>query len=126
MSAPEPYANGVHLVVRGRVVVVTNHAPNSDAWRYTGSPADLAGDDIHFGHDEASPVKRDISNSRPVGNSVPATGRELLARAGLNLDVFDQEHTPLGDLLETVASLVRRGTAPPELHQAYLTYREAV
>lgn len=120
MSAPEPYANSTHVVVRGRIVVVTGHAPNADGWRYHGTPADLAGDEISFSHDEASPV------TRPIANALPATGRELLARAGLNLDVFDQEHTPLGDLIETVAALVRRGTAPPELHAAYVTYREAV
>lgn len=119
MSAPEPYANKTPLVVRGRIVVVTGHAPNADGWRYHGIPADLAGDEISFSHDEASPVTR----------SMPAKGRALMAGAGLSLDVFDKEmseHTPLGDLLETVASLVRRGMAPPELHQAYLTYREAI
>lgn len=119
MSAPEPYLNGTHLVVRGLTVVVTDRAPNADGWHYRGTRADLAGEVITFSHEEAS---------RPVANTVPATGRELLARAGLNLDVFDEEmspHTPLGDLLETVAALVRRGTAPPELYQAYLTYREA-
>lgn len=117
MSAPEPYRNGTHLVVRGLTVVVTDHAPNADGWHYRGTRADLAGEVITFSHEEAS---------RPNVNTVPATGRELLARAGLSLDVFDQEHTPLGDLIETVAALVRRGTAPPELHAAYVTYREAV
>lgn len=117
---PEPYPNGVHLVVRGLTVVVTDHAPNADGWHYRGTPDE--GDVITFRHEEASPAMP------PKANTVPATGRELMARAGLNLDVFDEEmspHTPLGDLLETVASLVRRGMAPPELHQAYLTYREA-
>lgn len=119
MSAPEPYANGVHLVVRGRVVVVTNHAPNSDAWRYTGSPADLAGGDIHFGHDEATPV------TQPM----PATGRELLARAGLNLDVFDSEvqESPLQELLRVVADVVHHGPRHlDDLRLAYITYTEAV
>lgn len=126
MTAPDPWPNGTHLVVRGRIVVVVEHAPNSDSWHYRGTPSDLAGDIVTFAHSEATPVERPIT-PRPVGSVLPDVARDLMARAGLSLDVFDKEsgqHTPLGDLLETVASLVRRGIAPPELLAAYVTYRE--
>jgi hypothetical protein len=55
---PEPYPNGTHVVVRGRTLVITDHAPNADDWHYHGTPADLAGDVVTFSHREALPVRR--------------------------------------------------------------------
>lgn len=113
---PEPYADGTHLAVRGRTVVVQDHAPCADGWHYHGLPADLAGDCITFAHHEATPIER------PMPTALPNSARNLMANAGLDLDVFDQEHTPLGDLLDVVR-LVHRQI--PELHQAWVTYYEA-
>lgn len=119
---PEPYPNGTHLAVRGRTVVVTDHAPNSDSWHYHGTPADLAGDCVTFAHHEATPITRPMPGPSTAASTLPAVARELMANAGLNLDVFDQEHTPLGDLLDVVRMVHRQ---IPELHQAWVTYYEA-
>lgn len=117
---PEPYLNGTHVVVHGRTVVVTEHAPNSDGWRYRGTPSDLTGDTVHFSHEEARPVIRAV--------------RTVLASAGLDPDVYDQEIaaiqaenvepelTPLDALLDVVEHIARRGHA--ELRQALNIYRE--
>lgn len=124
---PEAYANGTHVVVRGRVLVVTEHAPNAEGWRYHGIPADLQGDTITFSHEEATPVHSRAP--RPVGEILPDVARDLLRRADLSPEVFDDEisrtHTPLGDLLETVAESIRRGLATPNVREAYLTYMES-
>lgn len=128
MSAPEPYANGTHLVVRGRTVVVTDHAGNADDWRYTGTPADLAGGDVHFSHGEATPLTRPIS---------PRSMGPILASAGLDPDIYaqeiaqmqaeEQEHprTPLAELLAVVREVAHGIGGQPDIHQAWLTYSEA-
>jgi hypothetical protein len=122
VTAPEPYANGTHLVVRGRIVVVTGHAPNADAWHYHGTPADLAGDTVTFGHDEATPVTRPI---------------DLMKRAGLDTDVYQQEiaqiqaeneehaRSPLEELLAVVREVAHGIGGQPDIHAAWTTYREA-
>lgn len=126
---PEPYANSTHVTVRGRVVVVVEHAPNADSWKYHGVPADLSGDTVTFSHEEATLVRRPASDPRPVGEILPDVTRDLLRRANLSPEVSAEEieraHTPLGDLLETVAESIRRGLATPNVREAYLTYMES-
>jgi hypothetical protein len=122
VTAPEPYANGTHLVVRGRVVTVTDHVGNSDGWRYTGAPADLAGGGILFSHEEAMPLTRPI---------------DLMKRAGLDTDVYAQEiaqiqaeneehpRSPLEELLAVVREVAHGIGGQPDIHAAWVSYREA-
>lgn len=53
---PQPYPNGTRLLVENRVVVVTDHAPHAEDWRYTGHPVDTTGREVHFSHHQAGPV----------------------------------------------------------------------
>lgn len=125
---PEPYPNGTHLAVRGRTVVVTDHAPNSDSWHYHGTPADLAGDCVTFAHDEATPITRPMPGPSTAASTLPAVARELMANAGLSLDVFDSEvqESPLQELLRVVADVVHHGPRHlDDLRLAYITYTEA-
>jgi hypothetical protein len=129
MTAPEPYKNDTHLVVRGRIVVVTEHAPNADSWHYRGVPADLTGDTVTFGHNEATPVTRPISIPRDFGS--------VLGRAGLDADVYAQEiaqiqseneerpRSPLAELLAVVREVAHGIGGQPDIHQAWLAYTEA-
>ena len=126
---PDAYENGTHLRVRGRVVVVIDHAPNADSWKYHGAPADLIGDTLTFSHEEATVIRRPSSEPRPVGEILPDVAQGLLRRANLSPEVFADEiaraHTPLGDLLETVAESIRRGLATPNVREAYIIYIES-
>jgi hypothetical protein len=123
---PDAYTNGTHVTVRGRTVVVTEHAPNADSWHYRGSPADLAGDVVTFSHDEATLVvpRRDA----------PPLLHGVLRLAGLDPDVYAAELaelqrenveptlTPLEELLSVVEGIARRGHV--ELRAALNIYRE--
>lgn len=125
---PDPYANGTHVKVRGRTVVVTEHAPNADSWHYRGSPADLAGDVVTFGHDEATLVvpRRDapplLHGVLKLAGLDPAVyASELAALQSENVEVT---LSPLEELLSVVEHLARRGNT--ELRAALNIYREAI
>ena len=132
-GVPEPYEPGVRVIVRGRQYIVTDYAPHADDYRYTGHPVDLAGSEIHFGHTEALPVR-------------PPTVRGILARAGLDADVFDAEvasieaandmvrheasrsiarTSALDDLLDAVGHAFRMNTLDPDSRASYITWKEA-
>lgn len=108
---PDPYPNKTHVVVRGRTLVITQHAPNADSWRYVGTPADLAGDDVHFSHEEALPVR------------TPAPNVYTQELDDLQAENVEPTLTPLEELLSVVEHIARRGHA--ELRQALNIYREA-
>jgi hypothetical protein len=109
---PDPYPNGTHVVVRGRTLVITDHAPNADDWHYHGTPADLAGDVVTFSHREALPVRR-------VTSADSAYAQEL---ADLQAENVEPNLTPLEELLSVVEHIARRGHV--ELRQALNIYRE--
>lgn len=109
---PDPYPNKTHVVVRGRTLVITQHAPNADSWRYVGTPADLAGDDVHFSHEEALPV-RAITSAMAYAQGL----------ADLQAENVEPTLTPLEELLSVVEHIAHRGHA--ELRQALNIYREA-
>lgn len=131
MTAPEPYRNGTHLVVRGRTFVVVNHAPNADGWKYHGTPSDLAGDDITFSHSEATPV------TRPLGPRSVGGMRDLIGSAGLDPDIYEQEiaqlqaeneehpRTPIAELLAVVRSVAHGYGGQLDIHEAWKVYTEA-
>jgi hypothetical protein len=110
---PEPYENKTHVVVHGRTLVITDRAPNADTWRYVGTPADLAGDDVHFSHEEAIPVA-------PWPELSEVRAQELAALQAENVELV---LTPLEELLSVVEHIARRGHM--ELRQALNIYREA-
>lgn len=85
---PDPYPNGTHVTVRSRTVLITDHAPNADSWHYHGIPADLAGDVITFGHEEARPV----AGPAPVSAILPGVV-QLLQAADIDAEVFAAELT---------------------------------
>lgn len=98
---PEPYANKTHVVVHGRVLVIRDHAPNSDGWRYHGIPADLSGDVVSFSHDDARPVE-----VQPVE---PKTFGEL---------------TPERNLIEALALWAHGRLSSADLKETYLMFTE--
>lgn len=105
---PEPYTLTQRVVVRGKQYVIMDRAPNSDGWRYRGTPVDLAGSSIWFSHDEAL----------PVGPTPPR-------RVPADYDDLVERHDPLGDVLDAIAAEIRAGLATPRLHGAYVTFMEA-
>lgn len=108
---PDAYPNGTHVVVRGRTLVITEHAPNGDGWRYRGIPADLTGDTVSFSHSEALPVRTAVRAAY------------ALEIAELQAENVEPTLTPLEELLSVVEHIARRGHA--ELRQALNIYREA-
>jgi hypothetical protein len=110
---PDAYPNGTHVVVRGRTLVITDHAPNADDWHYHGTPADLAGDEVTFSHREALPVRR----------VTPADTTYAQELAALQAENVELALTPLEELLSVVEHIARHGHA--ELRQALNIYREA-
>jgi hypothetical protein len=93
MSITPPYPNGTSLVVGGQVLVVTDHAPHADDWRYTGHPTHLGGKAVHFSHHEARPV--------PPSGLAPAA-RDVFEEAELSI-VMDAE-VPDDALTEVVTA----------------------
>lgn len=81
---PAPYPNGTRLVVGNTEIVVTDHAPNADDWRYTGHPVSLGGSEIHFSHHEAKPVPpRGVAPEPPEAEEPLSPLLELITAARL-------------------------------------------
>lgn len=125
-SIPTFYVNGTHLVVNGVEVVVTDHHPHSDAWRYEGNPVIPGSSKVHFSHYQASPVP-------PRGLAPSARG--VLAGAGLDPEQYDIElsfvveveepKTALEELLTAAIAVIHSGSHRiPDLRGAVLRFQE--
>lgn len=114
---PDPYPNDTHVVVRGRTLVITEHAPNADGWQYHGIPADLIGDVVRFSHDEAVPV---------VATPPPARRTPGLVIEGVEPvePLRIGETTPEKNLIEALASWARGGLSSADLRATYLMFQE--
>lgn len=102
---PEPYPNKTRVVYESQIVVVTDHAPHGEDWRYTGHRASLTGGLVHFNHYEVTLAPAAVVNSHDV-------------------DETEAPDSPLEELIRAVAETVHRGLATPSLYGAYRTYIE--
>lgn len=102
---PSPYPNGTRLEVGGKILVVTDHAPHAEDWRYTGHEVNAETHEIRFSHYQAHPVTPSL----------------LAAFSAAEQEV---PGSPLDELIRAVAELVHRGLAPANLAGAYIAYRE--
>lgn len=123
---PSPYVNGTYLVVNGVKVVVTDHVPHAESWRYEGHPVALTGGAVYFSHHQAAPV--------PPRGLAP-TARGLLAHAGLDPEQFDHElsfvveveepKTALEELVAAAIAVIHSGPHRiPDLRGAVLRFQE--
>lgn len=77
-GVPQPYPNGTRLLVENQVLVVTDHAPHAEDWRYTGHPVNVTGSEVHFSHHQAGPVPASM---------LPPSARSVFERNELDDDL---------------------------------------
>lgn len=118
---PQAYPNGTRLVVRDKVVVVTDHAPHAEDWRYTGHPVDLGGQELHFSHHEAHPVP-------PSG--LASSARSVLDAAGIDSAQFAVEHRKAAieheqeTVIEALAAWAHGHLSDGDLRMSFIIYKE--
>lgn len=114
---PDPYPNDTHVLVRGRTLVITEHAPNADGWQYHGIPADLSGDVVRFSHDEATPVVA----APPPAHRIP--GLVVQGVEPVEPTRFG-ELTPERNLIEALALWAHGRLSSADLRETYLMFTE--
>jgi hypothetical protein len=117
---PDPYHLRDRVTVAGKSYIVSDRAPNSDGWRYIGTPVDLTGMEIHFSHEEVQAV---------VSATLPPTGRDMFRQAGLDPERFDaelsvEEQTPERNVITALALWCHGRLSSADLRETYLLFTE--